>query len=130
MTPIEFKPGFRISPLDAGIIAVAGIVSTLAWQWFWWLGFTIAFVFAHFFLFCNVFRIARIPELIWAVVFASLAGATIVTGMPGWIATATVSVALSIVLIALEAKKPSYHGVAWRKINPRLPDWWESQFAK
>jgi hypothetical protein len=23
-------------------------------------------------------------------------------------------------------KKPSYHGVGWRCINPELPAWWEA----
>jgi hypothetical protein len=28
------------------------------------------------------------------------------------------------VLVVLEARKRSYHGVFWRWINPGLPAWW------
>jgi hypothetical protein len=81
----------------------------------------------HFFLFCNVFRMSRPPELLWAFTFTVLSGATLRTGGPGWLATVTVSVALAVVLIGLETRKPRYHGVGWKKLNPRLPDWWRSQ---
>src|SRR6185503_16949754 len=96
----------------------------------WWWGFVPAFVVLHFFLFCNVFRIARPLELAWAVVFVALAGATIVVDQPGWIVTTAVSLVATVIVIALEMRKPSYHGIAWQKINPGLPQWWEANVAK
>ena len=84
----------------------------------------IAFVIAHFFLFCNVFRISRPLELAWAAVFTITAGATAATGFPGWAAAiAGTLVATSIVLI-LGVRAPDYHGILWQRINPDLPQWW------
>lgn len=125
MSLAEFKPGFRISITDIAVVVTGFFSSIIGWQLVWWMGFAIAFVVAHFFLFCNVFRIARIPELIWAVTFLSLAGSTIVSDKPGWIGTIIASLALTFTLIAIEIQKPSYHGSGWQRWNPNLPEWWQ-----
>src|SRR6476646_9700374 len=83
----RFKPGFQLSVLDV-IVLIAG-----TWgSWFmgrevWWAGVMVGFVVGHFFLFCNVFRISRASELIWAAAVVILSGATIAMGFPGWPAT-------------------------------------------
>ncbi|CAK0748261.1 hypothetical protein CCP3SC1_1760005 [Gammaproteobacteria bacterium] len=38
----------------------------------WWAGLLIGLVLGHFFLFCNVFRVTRQTELIWAGAFITL----------------------------------------------------------
>jgi len=120
----EFKPGFRISIIE-GMILCAGIVGgSLLGKYIWWAGFAVAFVVLHFFLFCNVFRIRRSPELIWAGVFLLLSGSTILTGLPGWVAAILGSIALSSYFIWRESKDPSYHGVCWERWNPDLRSWW------
>ena len=122
-----FAPGFRISLSDA-VVLMAGIIGAfIASSYAWWAGMMIGFVVGHFFLFCNVFRIARKPELIWAAVFIILTGSTVLTGMPGWIVTFTGSLIVAVVLIYLETQKPSYHGILWSKFNPGLREWWEKQ---
>jgi len=89
-------------------------------------GFIVAFVVSHFFLFCNVFRIARAPELIWAACFVALSLLTMGTGRPGWITAFVASLFLSAILVAVEIGKPFYHGVGWQKINPNLENWWRN----
>lgn len=84
----------------------------------------IALVIGHFFLFCNVFRLARPLELAWAAVFVALAGATVAINWPGWIATTIGTLVMTAIVIALEMRKASYHGVLWRRINPGLKEWW------
>lgn len=55
--------------MDGGT-GVAGIVGALSlWSTAWWLGFIVAFVVGHFFVFCNIFRVARPLELAWSGVF-------------------------------------------------------------
>ena len=121
-----FSPGFRLSSFDV-VILVAGLIGALLLgAQIWWAGLIIGFVALHFFLFCNIFRISRVPELIWAVAFVVLAGLTILTDFPGWLATSVIAIALSSFLIWRETKKPDYHGVCWEKWNPSLPSWWES----
>jgi hypothetical protein len=92
-----------------------------------WLGVVIGFVVGHFFLFCNVFRISRKPELIWATVFSALTGSTLVFGKPAWIVTFVFSSLMALVLIHRETKKPSCHGIGWQRLNSSLREWWENQ---
>jgi len=127
MESLEFKPGFRIDAIDASALAVAGIAALFAGRIEGWMGFTIIFATGHFFLFCKVCRVRRSLELAWAAVFVSGAGATILVGEPGWPATAAGSLCLTVVVIAVQMRQPSYHGIGWRRINPDLPAWWEAE---
>lgn len=122
----EFAPGFRLSIVDAAILAAGAGFSIVLGGQVRWAGLVVGFVVGHFFLFCNVFRISRRPEMIWAAVFTTLAGSTVFSGAPGWVMTIVVSLLLSASLIALEMRKPSYHGVFWKRINPGLKEWWTS----
>jgi hypothetical protein len=127
MSHPEFSPGFRFSAFDAILLVAGALGAWLAWSRISWLGFIVAFVVGHFFLFCNVFRISRSLELIWAAVFLVLTRFTITTGQPTWTTTATLSLALTAVLICIELRKPSYHGVGWDRFNPNLRRWWDTQ---
>jgi hypothetical protein len=121
-----FAPGFRLSALDV-IILVVGVVTAFALVMVvWWGGFVVGFVVAHFFLFCNVVRMARFLELAWAGVFVALAAATVALDAPGWPVTATVSLVATVVVVVVQMRKPSYHGLGWQWINPGLPAWWET----
>ncbi len=126
MTAPNFNPGFRILPFDVLglIIGLLGALATLTR--IEWAGLVTGFVVLHFFLFCNVFRISRSAELIWATVFLALATSTIINAVPGWTATFTGSLALSTILIWIETKRDDYHGILWKKLNPGMPEWWES----
>jgi hypothetical protein len=121
-----FQPGFRISVFDGLVLALGVLGSVLTWPRAWWLGFVIAFVLGHFFLFCNVFRISRALELIWAVVFILLTRLTVTSGWLSWTATILLSLATTLVVVGLELRKPSYHGIGWSRVNPGLRQWWES----
>ncbi|HEY1066742.1 MAG TPA: hypothetical protein VGE52_11555 [Pirellulales bacterium] len=125
----QFEPGFRLSAFDV-VILLAGAAAT---AYFFaidaWFGAAVAFVVAHFFLFCNVFRISRISELIWAGIFTSLAAGAISHQSPTWPIVFLVSTLATVILIALETRRPSYHGVGWRSLNPQLPEWWKSHVA-
>ena len=126
----EFKPGVRLSALDVCVLICGTVGSVVAWQWVWWVGFVIAFVVAHFFLFCNVFRMSRPLELVWAAAFVALAGSTVVSEAPGWIVTVVGSLVVTVAVIAIEMRRPSYHGIAWERLNPRLPQWWEARVTE
>jgi len=122
-----FSPGFRLSSFDVAILVAGLLGAILLGVQFWWAGMLIGFVVLHFFLFCNVFRISRPSELVWAAVFVATAGLTVLTGFPGWVATAVIAIALSSFLIGRETKKPDYHGIYWKSWNPSLPSWWEAR---
>ncbi|MBY0454331.1 MAG: hypothetical protein K2Q11_05555 [Burkholderiaceae bacterium] len=90
------------------------------------LGLAIAFTVGHFFLFCNIVRMARPRELIWAGAFVVLSTASALNGAPSWSQTFFASLAITCILVALELRSPSYHGILWQKINPNLRVWWQA----
>jgi hypothetical protein len=121
----KFAPGFRLSAVDVFVLFIGTVatfvLSSCNWSW----GLVPAFVLAHFFLFCNVVRLARRLELLWAGFYVVLAGATIVFKSPGWLATTLASLLVTVIVVIIEMRKPSYHGVGWQRINPELPAWWK-----
>lgn len=123
----KFSPGFRLSALDVLVLIVGAASAVYFGIQTRWIGLVIGFVVGHFFLFCNVFRMSRPLELIWAAVFLVLASGTIASDLPGWPIAIGLSLSVTVAVIITEMKKPSYHGIGWQKINPGLPDWWAAQ---
>ena len=91
------------------------------------LGLALLFVLAHFFLFCNVLRMSRPLELIWAVLFVLLAGSTFTFGFSSWNTTLVGMLVVTVILAIIQFLLSSYHGVFWRKINPNLKQWWAAR---
>jgi hypothetical protein len=73
---------------------------------------------------------ARPLELVWAGAFVLLAGATVAFDAPGWLLTSLFSLLVTVVVVTVEMRKPSYHGVGWKRINPGLPAWWQARVAE
>jgi hypothetical protein len=129
MRPRTFEPGFRIDAIDVLVLVAGAVATVLLADVQWWMGLVVGFAVGHFFLFCNVFRVGKPLELAWSAVFVVLAGGTIVTGQPGWLATIAVTLAATLFVIVAQMRKPSYHGIAWQRLNPNLQAWWEAQGA-
>ncbi len=128
MDPQTFAPGFRLSSLDVVVLAVGLPAATGVIFLDFWTGVAGAFVVLHFFVFCNVVRMARRFELIWAGAFAGvaiLAAAEVVR----WPTALGISLGVTGVMIVRQMRLPSYHGVGWRRVNPELPTWWEATVA-
>lgn len=123
----KFAPGFRLSTIDVLVSISGGVFAIFFGLQTWWIGLIIGFVVFHFFLFCNVFRMSRPLELIWAGLFTLLAGLTIAIDSPGWAFTVIISLCATLLLVAMEMRRPSYHGVAWKRINPGLREWWDTK---
>lgn len=121
-----FNPGFRVSTLDVFVLVVGGAFAANIGLAHFWFGASIAFAIGHFFLFCNIVRMRRAFELLWAAAFVALAVGTS-RGWWSWPTALGVSLTLTVALVAVELRKPSYHGAFWRQINPGLPVWWERQ---
>lgn len=133
----QFRPGFRCSVIDL-IVIVLGSLFALAWGTSFdillriyspipdlavGLGLFLP-VFA-FFLFCNVFRVSRPLELVWAAFYVILFTATVRFEVLDWRLTIGLLVFAMTTVILIEMRRPSYHGVGWQKINPDLPTWWK-----
>ncbi len=123
-SPENFQPGFRISEIDVGVLILATLGSVLLARFDESLAVATVFTVAHFFLFCNVLRMSRPLELVWAALYVVLSASTILIGFPTWSHTFTVMLAVTAIFAVIQVLRPSYHGVFWRQINPNLPHWW------
>jgi hypothetical protein len=119
----QFHPGFRCSVTDVAIV-LAGACGAVEISM---LGLWIAVAVGHFFLFCNVLRLARVLEIAWAAVFVLGAGA-VRAGVAVEPVLAAIG-ATSLVVTVIAVAQPSYHGALWRWINPKLPHWWHAHGA-
>jgi len=112
--------GFRLSTLDVWVLIVGVGIGFIAWFYMGELSFFVPFVVIHFFLFCNVFRIRRTPELIWAGLFL---GNCFVWNALGQIEVVWIfasQLLVTLIIIANELRHPHYHGVFARRLNPKI----------
>jgi hypothetical protein len=124
-----FSPGFRITGKDKWVLLSGGFLAIVLVPFDRLMAFAVVSATAHFFLFCNVFRIPRTPELIWAGAFL-LAMLLVIEGrLELWHAVALLE-ALACGLILNCMRHPSYHGVDWKKVNSNLPEWWKQEESK
>jgi hypothetical protein len=124
MTAPVFAPGFRLSVRDCIVLVLGAIGSAASFPVDPAIAFYIAFVVGHFFLFCNVLRMPRDLELVWAATFVGLAAASLAAH---WLTTWQVALAagsITVLIAVTQARRPSYHGVFWRRFNPNLEVWW------
>ena len=100
------------------VIAVGAGASWLRWDALREMAPLPAVVLVHFFLFCNVFRVRRSYEVIWAVTFVANLLAWQVAGGISWRGVLLTQLPLTLLAIAAEMRSRRYHGVGWRWINP------------
>ena len=115
--------GFRLSPVDALVLAATPPLTWAAWDAFTPMGGVIPFAVGHFFLFCNVFRIHRRKELLWAAVALVLWPLCASAPQMAWWWPFAAQTPLTIALIAWEMRGPGYHGILARRLNPRLDEY-------
>jgi hypothetical protein len=119
--------GLRFSVLDAAVLLVFGLsavgLATLGSE-LWWLLLIVA---GHFFLFCNVFRVRRRFELIWAAVLLLNAGTWLWLDRLTWLAVLACQLPITAVLIVAEMRMARYHGILARRLNRRLDDYLEGR---
>lgn len=70
---------------------------------------------------------ARRFELVWAALFVALSASSALFGLPGWYASFGLSSLATLALVAAQLRQPSYHGILWQRVNPKLRDWWATQ---
>lgn len=112
--------GFRFSVADSIVLLVFAAIT--AGLYFlatplWWL---VVIAAGHFFLFCNVFRVARSRELIWAGLFILNVGLWVLLKRLDWFTVLACQLPVSVGVIAWEIKMPSYHGILADRLNPTL----------
>ena len=107
MAAPTFRPGFRCSVVD-GVVLTAGAIGAVAvWPHSAQLAILGLVVVLHFFLFCNVFRVARKPELCWSLVFVACVCLRVGLGLPWW-GLASVVAVTTLGVLWRETRKNSY----------------------
>ena len=120
---MQFKPGFRFSLLDAFILITALCAAVFLFPYDAYYSVLVGFVVLHFFLFCNVVRMSRTPEIIWSFVFLSAFYGQLKLAALSFNLALLISLFMTVVLVIFEIRKPSYHGICWEMLNPKLPKW-------
>lgn len=115
--------GFRLSVVDVVFLAVAGVATWWLWPEIGAMAGVIPLAVGHFFLFCNVFRIIRWKELLWAGVCLVNVSAWAVCADVWWPGILMVQLPLTVVLVWSEMRHPRYHGIYARRLNPHLDDY-------
>src|ERR1051326_8718857 len=103
--------GFRFFVTDAvviGAFAFAAILLRRSGNALWWMVVMIAI---HFFLFCNVVRIRRSFELLWAAVFVTNILMWLCLDRLNWFGVVAVQLPITTGLVAAEVRSPRYHGI-------------------
>ena len=119
--------GFQFFATDAAaIIAFTGLAIV-----FWHFGSPLAWILlitaAHFFLFCNVFRIIRRRELVWAATFI------INISLWTWLGKLSITPVLlcqlpiTTILILMDLRSSTYHGIFANRLNPSLNKYLKGQ---
>lgn len=124
----KYKPrtwGFRFSLTDAiaiGVFLAAAVGFRHLGNSLWWL---LVIAAAHFFLFCNVFRIVRRRELIWAALFIVNVGVWACFDHLTWGVVLLCQLPITVGVIVADMRAAGYHGVFANKLNPRLNEYLE-----
>lgn len=124
MTAPAFRPGFRLSVSDVIVLLIGALSSFLLHGMENPLGLIVFFTLAHFFFFCNILRMCRRYELIWAIFFLLLSTSMILFRLSNWLEMILIMLGMTTVLTVIQIRHPSYHGIFWKQINPNLPQWW------
>jgi len=119
--------GFRLSSVDIAVILALVPATWMLLQMVGILAWGVPIVFGHFFLFCNVVRIQRWKELVWAGVFLVNAGAWAIGDDFWWAGVLYAQTPVTILLVWSDMRNPRYHGVFARRINPKLEDYLEGR---
>lgn len=115
--------GFRLSVVDVVFLAVTSVATWWVWPEIDAMAGVIPFAVGHFFLFCNVFRIIRWKELLWAGICLVNVSAWAVLTEVWWPGILMVQLPVTAVLVWSEMRHPRYHGIYARRLNPHLDDY-------
>jgi len=103
--------GFRFSAIDAAVLCIAALGTWLLYPitptYAWLIPFTVG----HFFLFCNVVRMRRPQELIWAALFlVNFAALAFLVPPFAWPRMLALQLPVTLALTWLTVRSDQYRG--------------------
>ena len=109
------RAGFRLSVLDAIVLALCSPATWLLWYVLGELALLCPVVLGHFFLFCNVFRVHRNREMIWGVSFVAVVCLLTWLGVYSWwrVCLFQSPVTLGVIMTAILSN--NYRGLGWSR---------------
>jgi len=114
-------PGFRCSFTDVLVLIIAPLATWWLWPQLGAMAAVILFAVGHFFLFCNVFRVHRNKELLWAGAAIINVGIWTIAGQWWWPGILLAQSPLTLAVITWEISSPGYHGIGWNPLKKSLP---------
>lgn len=122
--------GFRFSWTD-GVVLFIAVLTTWSLkareiELFW----IPPMVVGHFFLFCNVFRVRRNYELIWACLFLLNVGFWMSRLSLRWQEPLLCQVPVTLVVIVAEMRSRRYHGIWASRLNPFIEEYLATKRAQ
>ncbi len=115
--------GFRFSFADALVLIVFALAVGILQRQGSGLAWILVIIVAHFFLFCNVFRVVRRREFIWAGIFILNIGLWLLLGSLDWFNVLACQLPVTAGVIAWELRATRYHGVLANRLNPHLAEY-------
>ncbi len=113
--------GARMMVWDPPMLALCALGTAWAWPTIGAMSLVAPLVFGHFLLFCNVFRVRRSLELIWAGAFLLNAAVTIASfDLDAVPYMAAAQLPVTLLVIGYELRHWRYHGVLADRLNPEL----------
>jgi hypothetical protein len=119
--------GFRFSATDAAVILVLAVSACALARLGNELWLLLVIVAGHFFLFCNVFRVRRKFELVWAASFIFNTGLWLWFDEVTWLRIFLCQLPLTLVVVGAEIKSAHYHGVFASRLNRKLNGYLEGR---
>ena len=103
--------GFRFSRVDAVVLLTAAGLTWALWRYVGQFALLVPVTLFHFFLFCNVFRVRRSAELLWAGAFVVNFAMWALSGSFSWWAVLGAQLPVTLAIVVVEVRHPRYHGV-------------------
>jgi hypothetical protein len=116
--------GFRFSWTDGVAIVLCALATWGAWPFLGEFAVLFPVVLGHFFLFCNVFRISRKPELWWSAVFVVNVGIWLSLDLFTWSRVLLAQTPVTLLLVTMAVFRRDYHGIGYT-LTP-----WGRRFGK
>lgn len=108
------RHGLRFSRTDAAVLAAGAVLTWVLWRHLGQFALLVPVTLGHFLLFCNVFRVRRGVELLWAGVFVANFAAWALLGEFTWWGILGVQTPVTVAILVIEVRHPGYHGVLSR----------------
>lgn len=111
------RRGFRLSITDLIAASVCAATTWLLGSTLGLLVWLLPITLGHFFLFCNVFRVVRRHELIWALLFVLNVSFWATAESFAWGPVILLQCPVTVAVIVAEIRSSRYHGIFCREFQ-------------